>query len=271
MQRGSWRKLAVLLVLAFFVRLAAGWAWQSRLDGKFGMGDSESYWRLGQAIAYGQPYEYGESHARVFRTPGYPVLLAPIFWLAGDSPKGVLLARGEAALLGTLAVLGVWWLTRLLFDDRAALLAATLACFYPGAIVSGVLILSEAPFCPLMLLQLAFWTLAWNSPSAGRRMGWGFAAGLAAAAATLMRQLAAVHAVCRDCGNGGGLRDKQPLAIAAAISPLRHRILDAAWARRGDAAVVDSQRLRDWPLRAHDPPGWRQSVRRPESERHRGE
>ena len=99
----------------------------------------------------------------MFRTPGYPLLLAPILWLAGDGQNAVLLARAEAALLGTLAVLGVWWLTRLLFDDRAALMAAVLATFYPGAIALSALILSEAPFCPLMLLQLGLWTIAWNS------------------------------------------------------------------------------------------------------------
>ena len=38
--------LVLLLVIAFAIRLAAGWAWQSRLDGRFGMGDSESYWAL---------------------------------------------------------------------------------------------------------------------------------------------------------------------------------------------------------------------------------
>ena len=100
---------------------------------------------------------------------------------------GVLLARAEAALLGTLAVLGVWWLTRLLFDDRAAWIAAVLATFYPGAIALSVLVLSEAPFCPLMLLQLGLWILAWRAASAGRRAACGFAAGLAAGAATLMR------------------------------------------------------------------------------------
>jgi hypothetical protein len=187
MERASWRQLAVLLALAFLLRVAAGWVWQSRLDGHFGMGDSESYWSLGKAIAQGQPYEYGENHARVFRTPGYPVLLAPIFWLTDDGRTAVFLGRAEAALFGTLAVLAVWWLTRLLFDDRAALLAAAMATFYPGAIVLGVLILSEAPFCPLMLLQLALWVLAWKAPSVGRRTLWGFVAGLAAGAATLMR------------------------------------------------------------------------------------
>jgi hypothetical protein len=187
MKSVSWRQLAVLLVFAFFIRLVAGWAWQSRLGEKVAMGDTESYRQLGRAIARGEPYEYGPTHARIFRTPGYPALLAPIFALTDDRRTALLLARAEAALFGTLAVLGVWGLTRLLFDERAALLAAILATFYPGAIVLGVLILSEAPFCPLMLLQLTLWVLAWKAPSPGRRTLWGIAAGLAAGAATLMR------------------------------------------------------------------------------------
>ncbi len=187
MKYSSWRQLALLLLVAFALRLAAGGVWQARLDGRFALGDSESYWQLGRAIAEGRPYVYGQQDAQVFRTPGYPLLLAPIFLLAGDGPGAVLLARAEAALFGTLAVLGVWWIALLLFDRQAAWIAALLAAFYPGAIVSSVLVLSEAPFCPLMLLQMALCILAWNAPTSNRRTVWGFAAGLAAGAATLMR------------------------------------------------------------------------------------
>jgi hypothetical protein len=181
------RLLTGVLVVAFALRLAAGWAWQSRLDGRFGMGDSDSYWKLGSAIAQGQSYELGEERMLAFRTPGYPILLAPVIRFIGDGYAAIMVARAEAALFGTLAVLMVWWLTRLLFDDRTALLAAALAAFYPGAIVLSFLLLSEAPFCPLMLLQLVLWILAWHSPSPGRRAFFGISAGLAGGAATLMR------------------------------------------------------------------------------------
>ena len=89
--------------------------------------------------------------------------------------------------LGTLAVLAVWWLTRLLFDDRAALIAAFLAALYAEAIGLSALVLSEGPFWPLMLLQLGLWTIAWRSATWGRRTLFGFCGGLAAGAATLMR------------------------------------------------------------------------------------
>ena len=187
MKPASRRRLAMLLVLAFLLRLAAGWVWQSRVGDNFAMGDTESYWQLGKAIARGERYEFGDNHSRVFRTPGYPVLLVPIFLATDDHRTAVLLARAEAALLASLAVFGVWGVAKLLFDDRVAFLAAVLATFYPGAIVSGVLILSEAPFCPLILLQLVLWVLAWKAPTAGRKKLCGFAGGLAAGAATLMR------------------------------------------------------------------------------------
>lgn len=180
--------LALLLVIAFAARLVVGWAWQSKLDDRlFGMGDSESYWSLGQTIAEGTPYTYGAEQARVFRTPGYPILLAPIIGLFGEGRDAILWARAEAALFGVLAVLGVWWLTRLLFDDQAGLLAAALATFYPGAIASSVLVLSEAPFCPLMLLNLGLWIKAWQAKNKGQTAAWAFAAGTTAGLATLMR------------------------------------------------------------------------------------
>ena len=156
--------------------------------GSFGMGDSESYWSLARPSPTGQPYQYGPEHARVFRTPGYPLLLAPIFRLAGDGrerpccwpgPRRPCWARWPCWACGGLR--GCCSTT------AAALLAAALATFYPGAIALSALVLSEAPFCPLMLLQLGLWILAWRAPSAGGGRPWGFGAGLAAGAATLMR------------------------------------------------------------------------------------
>src|SRR5688572_24170298 len=94
--------LAMLLTTAFGLRVAAARWWEARLpEGEqFGFGDSEGYWELGRAIARGAPYQYGQY--RVFRTPGYPVLLAPLFWLAREPP--VMWARIEGALFGTIAV-----------------------------------------------------------------------------------------------------------------------------------------------------------------------
>ena len=181
-------QLLLLLALALTLRVAGVLYWQSRHpDAKsFGMGDSDGYFSLGRALAEGRPYEYGPYGAQIFRTPGYPLLLAPVFWLSNQ--HAVLLARLENALLGTLCVAGVWWLARQLFGLRAALLAAAMAALYPESIATSAMILSDTPFCALMLLELGLWTAAWKkgrlSPAA---LLLALAAGLVAGAATLVR------------------------------------------------------------------------------------
>jgi 4-amino-4-deoxy-L-arabinose transferase-like glycosyltransferase len=185
MRMSAGKQLALLLIVAFGVRLAAGCVWQSRLDdGQFEFGDSQSYWDLGRSIARAEPYQYGE--AKVFRTPGYPLLLAPVF-LVGGEEASVMWARAESAFFGMLSVAGVWWLGRELFDARTGLAAAGIAAVYPGSVAIGALVLSEAPFCPLMLLNLILWIAAWNAGSTRRMVLLAVSAGLVAGAATLVR------------------------------------------------------------------------------------
>jgi len=183
--RAAW--LAVLSA-ALAVRLAAGVWWQSQIPAgqQFVFGDSVSYWELGKAIARGDPYEYGSSDQRVFRAPGYPLVLAGIFRIFGDDAPPAT-GRALSALWGTLAVAIVgWWATQL-FNARAGVWAGCLAAFYPGAVSMGAFVLSEAPFCPFMLLHLALWGLAWRSSSRKSALRLAIAGGAAGAIATLMR------------------------------------------------------------------------------------
>lgn len=178
--------LTAILVVALIVRLAAGVWWQQRLPAgqKFAFGDSESYWQLGHAIAHGQPFEYGPDHLKIFRTPGYPALLAPLFWFADD--PSVLWARALSAVLSTAAVGLTAALARILYGDRAGLLAALIAAFYAESIALGVFVLSEAGFAPLMMLSLLCWSIAWRA-SNNRQIYWSLASGISAGLATLMR------------------------------------------------------------------------------------
>ncbi len=216
-------QLALVLVVALGLRLAAGWWWQARLgDNRFGFGDSQSYWTLGRAIARAQPYQTGPD-SRVFRTPGYPALLAPIFVLSGGEPS-VLWARAESAVCGTLAVGGVWWLARRLYSSRAGIWGGWMAALYPGAVALGALVLSEAPFLALMLAQLCLWTAAWQARSIGKAAALAVLTGLAAGAATLVRPswllftpLALAAAILfGGTGDASGTR-RRPAALAAAI------------------------------------------------------
>ncbi|MCI0362031.1 MAG: glycosyltransferase family 39 protein [Planctomycetaceae bacterium] len=188
------RWLWAILALALAVRLLAGIWWQERLPAgkQFGFPDSESYWELGRRIAQGKSYEFGPEQYAIFRTPGYPILLAGLFLL--DAEPSVMCGRALSAVLGTIAVAGVASLARQLFDRRTALVAAGIAAFYPEAIALSTFVLSEAPFCPLMVWQLVAWTKAWKADfrahahaSVGRGTQWAAIAGILGGLATLMR------------------------------------------------------------------------------------
>lgn len=175
--------IAGLLLAALGLRLAAGAWWQSRLAGSFGFGDSQSYWELARAVAQGGPYRYGEDV--VFRAPGYPLLLAPLFLLSDNPP--VMWARALSALWATLAVAGVGGLAAVLFDRRTALWAVAIAAVYPGAVALGAFVLSEAPFSALIVAQLALWALAAKADRAPSAACLALGTGLLGGAATLVR------------------------------------------------------------------------------------
>ncbi len=177
-----------LLVVALALRLVACVWWQSRLPAgtRFAFADSESYWELARAIASGEPYQFGSPPNAVFRTPGYPLVLAGLFRAWGGEPP-VMVARILNAVLGTLTVTGVYALAARLFDARAALVAAAIVAFYPGAIGMSVFVLSEALFCPLLVAQLIVTVAAWQSKSPQVAICLALAAGALAGAATLAR------------------------------------------------------------------------------------
>ncbi|HVU86573.1 MAG TPA: glycosyltransferase family 39 protein [Pirellulales bacterium] len=180
--------LVWVLIVALAMRLGMGLWWQAQLPpgARFAFPDSESYWSLAGAMARGEPYAFGTPPAMVFRTPGYPLILAGLFITAGREPP-VSAAIALNAVLGVLAVLGVYALAVRLFDRRTGLVAATIVALYPGAIGTSVFILSEAAFCPLLIAQLLATTLAWQSAGTKATIALAVAAGCCAGAASLVR------------------------------------------------------------------------------------
>lgn len=154
--RRFWFSTVLVLVAAFGLRVGTAVWWQGRLDRadqRFGMGDSDGYWVLAGTIAAGLPYHYGSPDAAVFRAPGYPLLLSLVVDPT-DLDRRVLAARILGCALGTVAVALVMVITGWFFDRSSALLAGVIAAIYPGGVTMSVLLLSEAPFVPLMLLVL---------------------------------------------------------------------------------------------------------------------
>jgi len=174
----------LLLVVALTLRFAMALFWQHRCgNDMFYFPDSDTYWTLGRTIAKGEVYEY--NGMKIHRMPGYPALLAPLFFFGGDRPP-VLAARIQNCLFGTMSVAVVGWIAFLLFrDKKTALIAGWLVAVDPLNVVMSAMVLSEAPFCLAMLLQIAFWIVALNE-----KKHWTTAAlvsGLAAAVTVYVR------------------------------------------------------------------------------------
>jgi 4-amino-4-deoxy-L-arabinose transferase-like glycosyltransferase len=153
-EAGDWGWLLAILAIALVLRCAAAIYWHHLAgDQLFRFGDSVSYWTLAESIADGKAYQYGSENARIFRTPLYPIVLAPFTTIANPS-HAVLAARFLGCLLGTIAVALIYRATRRWCSPLAARTAGLLAACYPGAIGMSVFILSEAVFCPLMIAGL---------------------------------------------------------------------------------------------------------------------
>jgi 4-amino-4-deoxy-L-arabinose transferase-like glycosyltransferase len=110
--------------------------------------DSADYDALGRALIAGRPYEVGGNLAT--RMPGYPLLVAAVYALAGPSVGAVLIFQ---ALLAVPLVLLTYLLGK---RDRAAtgLLAAALVTLDPLLIGFSAALLSEVPFTVCLLLGL---------------------------------------------------------------------------------------------------------------------
>ena len=177
----------MVLVAAMALRTGVAYWWQGRLEKsgeRFSMGDSDSYWVLGQRIAAGEPYQYYGFDSSVFRSPGYPWLLS---WLVdpNDKTHGILAARLCGCVFGTIAVAICMAVALVLFGRGASILCGSIAALYPGGITMSVLVLSEAPFMPLMMLILALLSRAIFVPQQAYR--WTVLAGLLSGLAILIR------------------------------------------------------------------------------------
>ena len=152
--------MTLIVLIAFGLRLGAAYYWQTRVatnESGLYFGDSATYWWLAEAVSQGKPYQFEDTYEnwQVFRMPGYPCVLTPLFWLYGGEPP-VMAARIQNALIGSLLVAAVGAFAFQLFHDRRiAFWASLLATFEPCTIITSVWVLAETPFCLAMVGQLS--------------------------------------------------------------------------------------------------------------------
>jgi hypothetical protein len=198
--------IVAILATALVLRVAAAFFWQQLADAEgrlFRFGDSETYWILAEKLADGQPYDYAGVDSRIFRAPLYPLFLVPA--ASWNGRAGVMTARLSGAILGTVVVGILMRAAYQLAGMVASLATGILATVYPGAIGMSIFVLSEAIFCPLMMLSL----LAWRAGESergwwpGRAMLAGAIGGLACLARPswlLWPGLLAAGILCREVG-----------------------------------------------------------------------
>ena len=176
--------------------------------------DPTDYDRLARLLAHGRgwgPSLLAAGHGpTAFRPPLYPLFLAGVYRLAGDS---ITVARIVEALLGVAGIVLLTWIACHLLGRRVALVAAAIAAVYPPLVAYSTAILSEAVFVPLELGAVAAALRAGDDRQHATR--WTIVAGALAGLGVLARPSGAVLLI--------------PLAILVGGRASRRSI--EAWAR----------------------------------------
>lgn len=179
-----------------------------------------------EAWGQAEPYLANGLRPEVFRTPGYPFLIAVVEWL--KLPMHALLLL--QCLIAAISVLLVFAIGNAVLESpRAALLAATIVALHPADIMAPNALLSETLFTALLLGGI--WIVAspkvrtiWNGAAGGFLIGLSV---LVRPVSLFVAPIVAVWMVARE-RNLKALGGAALLIIAAGI-PV------AAWMVRNDA------------------------------------
>jgi 4-amino-4-deoxy-L-arabinose transferase-like glycosyltransferase len=139
--------------------------------------DSLEYTRVASSIRHGEGFALDRA-SRIGRMPGYPVFLAGVQAVFGES---LLAARVADALLGTVLIALVFLLTREFYGPREGVAAAAIVAIYPFLVAQALLVLSETLFAVFLVAGCWFLAKAYRETN----LRWAALAGLAFGLATL--------------------------------------------------------------------------------------
>lgn len=178
--------------------------------------DSVQYRQLGFELAktgrFQRQIESGELVPEIFRTPGYPALVAVVRLFAGEARFPLLFLQ---CLMGVACVALTAWLGARLGGPWTGLLAGLLLACDPAAIHLDNLILSESPYAFVLLGSIACTFLAAGSNR--RAVAWALAGGALSGLAALVRPFGLLMFVV-----------VAPGILLATGSPMKRRLLLAA-------------------------------------------
>ncbi len=170
---------AVMLVVAAVARLVFAGAVVG-LDAPL-KGDEADYHAIAVNVLHGDGFASGDGFATARRPPAYPIFLASVYAVAGESPRA---GRVVQALLGVAVVALTGLVARRFFGSTVAFLAAALAALNPFLIFISGYLLTENLYllCLLGALLVAHAPRGWT-PSRTRAV----LAGILLGVATLAR------------------------------------------------------------------------------------
>ncbi len=144
--------LIVILLAGLLVRaMLVWWFWNEPLM----IADEKDYHELAVNLVETGRYAFGPGELTSLRPPLYPALVAGIYQVFGvDNYPAVRIVQVGLALITVVLVYAVG---RRMYDEKVALWAAALCCFYPELLGHNAFVLTETLFA--MFLCLGCWMM----------------------------------------------------------------------------------------------------------------